>query len=116
MSVEEYNRVAKKGPHIRGTRKKQVNGLMFDSTKEARRYQDLALMQDAGQIKGLKRQVPFPIIINDRRVCEWRADFVYFDGRENRLMVEDTKGFRTDYYKLKKRLVEAYHNIEILET
>lgn len=115
MSLAQYQAQLKKGEgRVKNVRKKVVNGLLFDSTREARRYQDLALMQQAGQITGLRRQVSFPILINGVKVCEWRADFVYLEaGRE---VVEDSKGWKTDIYKLKKKLVEASFSFKILET
>lgn len=97
-----------------GNRKKMLDGLTFDSTREARRYQDLALMQKAGQIIDLRRQVPYPIRINGIHVCDWLADFVY--RQQNRIIVEDCKGHKTDIYKLKKKMVEAEYGFRILET
>ena len=105
---------------VKNVRKKLVNGLMFDSTKEARRYQDLELMQKAGQITDLRRQVPYPIYIKGKLICEWRADFVYKEeaqgGQTYFIRVEDVKGWKTDIYKLKKKMVEAEYGFQILET
>lgn len=97
-----------------GNRKKVIDGIEFASTKEALRYQDLALMQSGGQINMLRRQVPYPIYIKGQKICDWLADFVYLEN--GRVIVEDSKGHKTDVYKLKKKMVEAEYGFRILET
>lgn len=116
MSAKEYLQSIelKKSPRIKNTRKKVIDGIEFASTREARRYQDLAMMQSAKQIFELRRQVPFAIEIKGIHCCDWVADFVYL--REGVRIVEDSKGHRTEVYKLKKKLVEAYYGFQILET
>lgn len=94
-------------------RKTIVDGIIFDSAKESARYCDLRLLEKAKVIKGLKRQVEFPIVINSIKICVWRADFVYTEkGQE---ITEDCKGYRIKIYRLKKRLVEAVYGIKIKE-
>ena len=85
----------------------------FDSKREARRYRDLCLREKANEISELHRQVPFRIDINDEHVCTYKADFTYLEG--GALIVEDTKGYRTPVYRLKKKLMKAVHGIEISE-
>lgn len=87
---------------------------MFDSKKEALRYQELSLLERGGVISGLKLQVKFPVVINGHKICIWVADFVYYETGE--MMVEDTKGYKNRVYKLKKKLVEAVYGIKIKET
>lgn len=119
MTTEEYNaRALKKQPRVKNTKRKLVNGIEFDSTREARRYQDLALMQTAGQIRDLRRQVPYPIYIKGIFICDWRADFVYEQAEPDRWIriVEDSKGWKTDVYKLKKKMIEAEYGFRIKET
>lgn len=116
LTAEQYQAMRdKKLPRVRNVKRKIVNGIEFDSTREARRYQDLALMQAAGQITKLRRQVPFEIRVNKVYICSWLADFTYTtaDGTK---CTEDSKGWKTDVYKLKKKLVEAAYNIRIIET
>ena len=91
-----------------------VDGKKFASKKEARRYGELKLLMRAGKIAGLRCQVPFNLVVNDVHVCKYVADFVYFEGEKR--IVEDTKGFLTKEYKLKKKLMKAVHGIEIKET
>ena len=97
-------------------KKQTVDGITFDSGKEASRYCELKLRQrdKNNPITDLKLQVPFVCEVNHRKICTYKADFVYKEG--GRAIVEDTKGYRTDVYKLKKKLVEALYGIEILET
>ena len=92
-----------------------VDGITFDSKKEAARYQELKLMERAGTILGLQLQPKFPIFINGKKVFEYRADFQYYDSDETTRIVEDVKGVKTDVYKLKKKCVEASYGIEITE-
>ncbi|MFD2234800.1 DUF1064 domain-containing protein [Phaeospirillum tilakii] len=95
-------------------RKTEVDGILFDSAAEARRWSDLLLLERAGEIRGLERQVDFPCIVNGEKVCVYRADFVYFTGVGR--VVEDVKGHRTREYLLKKKLVEAvYPGVQITE-
>lgn len=91
-----------------------VDGYRFPSRREANRYAELKLMERAGLISNLSLQVPFPITINGQVVTRFVADFTYKqDGKD---VCEDCKGFRTDIYKLKKKLVQAAFGITILET
>lgn len=92
--------------------------LVFDSRKEYRRWQELLLLEKAGVIKGLRRQVKYELLPRVPgkwpRPVTYIADFVYReDGKE---VVEDVKGYKTDVYKLKKRLMWVVHAIEIRET
>jgi hypothetical protein len=91
-----------------------VDGIRFASRKEARRYSVLKLLQRAGEIGDIQLQVTFSIEINGMHICNYRADFVYWE--KGFRIIEDAKGVRTDEYKLKKKLMEAVHNIKIKET
>lgn len=95
---------------------KKTNG--FDSKKEAKRYCELKLLERAGKISDLRTQVPYIVIEKSKygRAVRYYADFVYFDKDTNQIVVEDTKGFRTDIYKLKKRLLAEKYGIVIKET
>jgi len=100
-----------------------VDGIWFDSKKEAARYQDLSLLQKAKVIRDLKTQQVFvlapAVVLNGRKRPElrYKADFTYFDDTKGgEFVVEDTKGFRTEGYKIKRHLMKAVHSIEVLET
>lgn len=99
-----------------GARKTVIDGITFDSAKEARRWAELRLLERAGEIEGLVRQVKFELIpANDRfRACTYIADFVYMD-KDGHLVVEDTKGYRTAEYRIKQKLMYDRHRIEIQE-
>lgn len=92
-----------------------MDGITFASRKEARRYRQLKLLEDANAIQDLQIQVKFPIIKKSQygREIRYIADFVYLE--DGKIVVEDTKGYRTDVYKLKKRLMAEVHGIEIKE-
>ena len=103
-----------------GNRTVTLNGEKFDSHKEARRYGELVLLERAGQISNLERQVRFELIPSQyrdgkcvERAAHYIADFVYMeDGKK---VVEDTKGFRTKDYILKRKIMLMVHNIRIKE-
>lgn len=97
------------------------NGIAFDSKKEARRYSELLLLERAGVITNLQRQVPFVLIPSQRvngkvveRECKYIADFVYTENGKK--VVEDTKGMKTEAYKIKKKMLLYFHGIKIKET
>ncbi|WP_244629790.1 DUF1064 domain-containing protein [Martelella limonii] len=92
-----------------------IDGIRFDSTAEGNRYNDLKTLQKAGEIVELQRQVSYRLDVNGEHVCAYKADFVYFDCREKRTVVEDVKGVRTKDYEIKKKLMRAVHGIEIQE-
>lgn len=93
-----------------------IDGIRFDSKKEAKRYLELKIFEKAGAIKDLRRQVPYVLINKSRygRAIKYVADFVYYE--DNKLVVEDVKGVRTPVYKLKKRIMAEVYGIEVKET
>ena len=92
-----------------------VNGHTFHSKKEARRFVELDAMQRGGLISDLRRQVWYDLDVAGERICRYCADFVYYDNQRKEEVVEDPKGFQTDTYRIKKRLMKAIHGIEIEE-
>lgn len=93
-----------------------VNGIQFDSKREANRYCELLLLARAGEITNLQRQVRYTLIPKQdgERACDYVADFVYAD-KAGRTIVEDVKGARTDMYKLKRKLMKWVHGITVEE-
>lgn len=95
-------------------------GIKFDSKKEMAYFIKLELLEQAGEIHDLKRQVDFDLIETFRlngktyRKTKYIADFTYLD-KDNKYHVVDTKGVRTDVYKLKKKLMAWKYGIEIEE-
>jgi hypothetical protein len=102
-------------------RKITVDGEVFDSQKEYKRWRELVLLVKAGQISDLSRQVKIELIPSQRvggkvaeRACHYVADFVYID-KDGQMVVEDTKGFRTADYIIKRKLMLWAHGIQIKE-
>ena len=103
-----------------GNQKTVVDGEMFDSRAEAKRYQALKLMLKAGEIVCLERQVSYVLIPSQKkadgsseRACVYKSDFEYV--RDGKLVVEDVKGMRTKDYVIKRKLMLHIHGIEITE-
>lgn len=105
-----------------GNRKILVDGIMFDSAKEARRYAELLLLEKSGEISNIERQVRYILVPaqkgEDGKVIErqmsYVADFRYTD-KNGHTVVEDVKGMKTEVYKLKKKLMLYFHGIEVKE-
>lgn len=76
-----------------GAKRTEVDGIVFDSAAEARRWSVLKLEERAGLITGLERQVPYAITINGEHIAKWIADFRYV--RDGQTVCEDVKGVRT---------------------
>lgn len=97
------------------------NGIRFDSQKEADRYGGLLLLQKAGIISDLQRQVKFTLLPAQYegkkcifKATNYYADFTYM--QDGKLVVEDVKGFKTKEYQLKKKMMYYFHHIKIKET
>lgn len=99
------------------------NGEKFRSIRELKRYQYLLVLQKDGDIRNLRREVPFwlaeSVSIKGRKrpPIRYVADYVYEDARRGwSVIVEDCKGARTAVYNLKRHLMKSVHGIDILET
>ena len=115
-----------------GNSKITLDDITFDSKKEARRYLDLHLLLEAGEISDLQRQVKYVLIPPQREPdvtgprggvkpgklieteCSYIADFVYKD-KDGKTIVEYTKGFKTKDYIIKRKLMLFIHGIKIQE-
>ena len=116
-----------------GAKKTVIDGITFDSVKEAKRYQELMRMQNASLIHDLQMQVKYVLIPAQRepdrvgarggkiqgrlieREVAYIADFVYYDNDLGHEVVEDTKGFRTPEYIIKRKLMLYLKGIRIKE-
>lgn len=103
-----------------GNKKVEVNGILFDSKREARRYLELNALEKAGEIQDLQLQVKFLLIPSQRidgkvveREVTYKADFVYKKNGET--IVEDSKGHRTKDYILRRKLMLHVHGVRIRE-
>ncbi len=92
-------------------------GQLHQSALEARRCNDLHLMQLGGLIRELRAhpQPRFDLVVDGTKVCTYVADFDYFDVERDRQVTEDAKGFRTEIYQLKRKLMRACLGIEVEE-
>jgi hypothetical protein len=120
-----------KRPHKYRAQPTVVDGVRFASKREARRYGELKLLEQAGEIHDLRLQPRFPLMAPGLgnggpyervHLGEYRGDFLYCACRRGaakcertRTVVEDVKGFKTPLYRWKKRHVEAQYGIQIRE-
>ena len=90
-------------------------GHMHQSTLESRRCDELHLLQTGGLIRDLRAhpQVTYRLDVNGQHVCNFLADFVYFDNERGAEVVEDTKGHTTEVARLKLKLMAACHGIDV---
>lgn len=98
-----------------GARRAEVGGIRFHSRAEARRYQELCLLREAGEIRDLQLQKRYPLVVEGVKISVYISDFDYRD-KDGNAVTEDTKGCRTQVYIMKKRLMKALYHIDILET
>lgn len=129
-------RFKKYGQKYHNTKTQTLDGIVHDSYKEAARWEQLLLLQRAGKITNLRRQVAYELIPNQyetyeryskngkrlkdgvrllERKVEYVADFVYTDAETGENIVEDAKGMRTKDYIIKRKLMLAVHSIRIKE-
>lgn len=107
-------------------KKIKVDGITFDSKREAHRYSELKLLERAGKIEHLELQKEFELIPAQyeqsskrkrgkclERACKYKADFCYIKNGEQ--IVEDTKGYKTKDYIIKRKLMLYVHGIKIRE-
>ena len=97
-----------------GAKRTLVDGIRFDSAKEARRWTELKYDPT---IFGLQRQPVFQIVVNGVHICDYRADFAFMRRPSSQIIVEDvkSKATKTAVYQLKKKLMLACHGIEVRE-
>lgn len=104
------------------SRKIEIDNIKFASKLEAKRYVELKELEKEGKIRDLVLQREFVLIPPFKkngktyRKTSYFADFCYFDKETHKYMVEDTKGFKTEVYKLKKKMFEEkYPHLTITE-
>ena len=92
----------------------EYDGIKFDSKRECAHYQELKLLEAAGEISQLRvHPRDFTITINNQRICRYEPDFIFYDELQGRFRIQDVKGVVTALFKLKKKLVEATYDIEV---
>lgn len=93
-----------------------MDGIIFDSKGEMRRYAELKLAHKAGLLKEFIRQPSFPVQINGTHFCTYTADFMYLPADTDKWIIEDVKSSGTAKdaaYRLRKKAAELYHGIKI---
>lgn len=124
ITASEYRKSLKPAKSKYGNRKVEMHGKVFDSQKECNRFMELEVMRRCNQISNLELQPKFELIpaqyevVNGKRrcierACSYIADFCYL--RFGELVVEDTKGFLTKEYRIKRKLMLHVHGIQIKE-
>ena len=104
-----------------GNKKVTEDGMTFDSTKEYSRWKELKLMEKAGEITGLVRQLRIELIPKTKlyKAVSYIPDFVYFNKREGKTIYEDVKGYKGgnayQIFKLKKKILYWRHGIDVRE-
>ena len=118
-------------------KKVEINGIKFDSKREARRYEELLILEQAGEIKDLKRQVKYILIPAQRepdtvgvrggkikgklieRECAYVADYMYTDVKTGEQVVEDVKGYKGggayDLFTIKRKMMLYFYGIKVKE-
>lgn len=118
VKSEEYLKLSSLGSKAKKTskynaKKVRIDGILFDSKLEGNRYLELKQLLSLGVISDLETHKKYPLIVNGLEVTTYEADFVY---KKNGIEVlEDTKGFLTKEYKIKKKLMKAIYDKDIIE-
>lgn len=118
MDAADYVALAERKPRKYRNVTAERDGIAFASQSEARRYDALKLLRDAGAIDDLLLQPRFPLIVNGVKVSRYTADFGYRDTQTGRYVYEDVKGgsaTKTRAYVIRRKLVKALYGIDIVE-
>jgi len=118
MSLAEFNKLKNNGKINLTVNKQQkyrsqcvlIDGIRFDSKREANYYSQLKLAESSGELLYFLRQVPIDLSAG----VKYRVDFLEF-WRDGTVRYVDVKGFRTKEYLIKKKLIEANYPIKIIE-
>ena len=108
--LHQTNPDALRSPSKYGNAKTEAAGMLFDSGKEAAMVGELILLEQGQKIFALRLQVRFPL----RAGINYVADAVYLD-EELKVHVVDAKGFRTDVYRMKRKLFRDRYQVDIEE-
>lgn len=115
LSREEGKRLLAKKPRQNKYRavKTVVDGITFDSKREAAYYSELKLREKAGEVADVQLQKPFVLTINSEVIGTYRCDFAFYDNVRRTYRVVDVKGVETKEFKRTKRLMRAIHGIVV---
>ena len=94
-------------------KKTTVDGVKFDSKREAEFYSSLKQLERAGQVYEVELQKPYALTVNGQLVCTYKADFAFYDAIQKRNRVVDVKGVATKDFVIKKKLMRAVFGIDV---
>jgi len=116
LTIQEYKELQfQVTPQMKyRNQKTTVDGIVFDSKLEAEYYGKLKLWVKSGVVLSFERQVVYPFIHNGVKIGSYKSDFDVI-WKDSGLKVTDAKGFRTDLYKWKKKMMLAFYGIVIKE-
>ena len=113
MTADEIRKVGRhKCANKYGAKKTEVDGIVFDSRLEARRYVQLKALQASGEIHDLTLQPRYEFVVNGVRICSYTPDFEYMDN-DGDVHTEDVKGVRTRDLGLRLKLMRACHGVTV---
>lgn len=117
MSAAEFRAIQKadqpERPSKYRNKKTTVDGIKFDSKREAQFYSSLKQLERAGQVSQIELQKRYPLAVNGHAVCFYLADFAFHDAIQDRYRVVDIKGVVTKDFSIKRKLMRAIHGIEV---
>lgn len=116
LALKELDKMKTVRKNKYGNIKTVVDGIRFDSKKEAKRYGHLKLLERAGEILHIEVHPKYRLLVKGEEIGRYEADFSYWDKKNQSMIIEDCKGVKTAVYRLKKKLMKAIYGIEILET
>lgn len=88
-----------------------IDGIRFDSKREATYFLYLRDLEKRGTIKNLQLQTKMPFKIDDKTIFTYKPDFEYDDAFGHHII--DVKGVETTVFRLKKKLIQAQYKCEI---
>lgn len=98
--------------------RRSVDGIVFDSVREAKRYGELRLLERAKKIDRVLCQVPFDVMVKGKLLCRFTVDFAYRDLAKSVTIYEEVKSTGTAKdaaYRLRRKAAEQFHGIKITE-
>jgi hypothetical protein len=116
LSRDEYLAAVSKPKRANkyGAKKTTVDGITFDSKREAEVYSELKFLERAGRISGFERQRKFNLIVNREIIGTYRADFAFIDhDQDGRFRVIDVKGVITRDFRRVRKIIKAAYNIDV---
>jgi len=112
MSAAEFRQIPKRNKY--GAKKTTLDGITFDSKAEANYFAQLKQREKAGEVGGVELQRPFVVLgPKGELITTYKADFAFWDFKEDRFRVIDVKGVQTPVFRLKRKLVKAFLGVDV---